>query len=124
MSVGANLIVGGKPERGLRHLQEARSLFESNTTYDHRQGLGWHWILKADMMNAGLIPGDPPVAIEAANCALKILTPLENWPGTARAYCARAQAHESLGNLEVAEADREEQRHHESRTEPVSGSGG
>lgn len=48
MSNGTNKIVGGDTGRGLGLLKEARSLFDTGQSDDHRQGLGWYWILRAD----------------------------------------------------------------------------
>ena len=50
--------------------------------------------------------------------ALEILKPIENWPVVARAYAARAKAHEKLGNEEEAAKDRQEQKVSESQIEP------
>jgi hypothetical protein len=49
----------------------------------------------------------------SADKALEILTPIENWPGVARAYGVRAQALETLGRDEEALADWESQLHYE-----------
>ncbi len=106
ISSGATQILTGEKEQGLASLEEARAHFESEASYDFRQGLGWYWILQADLANAGLVDQPPQKAIHAANQALEILTPIENWPGVVRAYEARAKAHEHLGNLKDAEADR------------------
>jgi tetratricopeptide (TPR) repeat protein len=118
MSTGANLIVNGEIERGLRLLEEARELFERGDSYDHKQGLGWCWILQADLANAGLVNREPAEVADIATHALDILKPIENWPGIARAYAARAKAYERLGNEEAAANDRQEQKISESRIEP------
>jgi hypothetical protein len=47
---------------------------------------------------------------------LAILSPLENWPGIARAYAARAQAYENIGDETTAAADRQEQGYYEDKT--------
>lgn len=107
MSNGSNHILAGRVETAMGSLEEARSLFERGNSHDHRQGLGWYWILHADLINAGLIAGGPPEVIEAADRALAILLPIENWPGIARAYQARAVARERSGNLTAASADRQ-----------------
>jgi tetratricopeptide (TPR) repeat protein len=119
MSNGTNQIVAGKVEHSTGLLKEARSLFESGNSYDHKQGLGWYWILQADMMNAGLIAGSPSEVIGAAERALSLLLPIQNWPGVVRAQAARAQAHERLGNTLAADADREAQLRYESKIDPV-----
>lgn len=124
MSYGANRIVRGEVEQGLAFIEEARSLFESGDGYDHKQGLGWYWILRADLGNAGILPGEVSEVVDAAGQALAILLPLENWPGVARAYAARAQAHEALGDSNAAAADREAQSRYEklvARSEETSG---
>ncbi len=118
MSYGTNLLVGGNLDVGRRLLDEARHLFASGDSRDHRQGLGWCWILQADLMNAGLIAGDAGDVMAAAARALDELLPIENWPGVARAYGARAQAHERLGDAAAAEADRAAQRESEAKVRP------
>lgn len=90
MSHGTNLLVGGDLARGQSLLDEAKALFTSSDSYDHKQGLGWCWILRADLMNAGLLTWDAGAVISAAESALALLLPIENWPGVARAYAARA----------------------------------
>ena len=119
MSNGTNLIVIREIERGLKLLEEARGLFEKGESDDHRQGLGWFWILQADLANAGLVERDPTEGIEITTRALDILLPIENWPGVARAHAARARAHEKLGNEEAAAKDRQEQKLYESKVEPA-----
>jgi tetratricopeptide (TPR) repeat protein len=118
MSNGTNHIVTGGLEQGLLLLEEARELFESGDSYDHRQGLGWFWILQADLANAGLVKREPSEVIEITTHALDILEPIENWPGVVRAYAARAKANERLGNEEQAAKDRLEQKEYEGRIEP------
>jgi tetratricopeptide (TPR) repeat protein len=121
MSNGTNHIVIGEVAKGLALIKEACELFKSGDSYDHQQGLGWHWILQADLANAKIIQRDPSEVVEMANRALELLTPLENWPGVARAYAARAKAHESLANEEAAEKDRKEQQYYESKIELQEG---
>jgi tetratricopeptide (TPR) repeat protein len=117
MSYGTNLIVNGEIDRGLKLLDEAHSLFEKGDSYDHKQGLGWYWILQADLANAGLVMIEPAVVIKIATRALDILKPIENWPGVARGFAARATAYEKLGNEEQAQKDRQEQKVCESKIE-------
>jgi tetratricopeptide (TPR) repeat protein len=117
MSNGTNQLVAGHIERGVGLLDEARSLFESGDSYDHRQGLGWYWVLQADLLNAGLVPGETSVVIDAADRALALLLPIENWPGVARAYAARAQAHERQGDSTAASADQEARQRYEGMVE-------
>lgn len=115
MSTGANYIVARDIEKGLRLLEEARALFEGSDSYDHQQGLGWYWILQADLVNAGIVEKTPSEAVESADRALEILKPIENWPGVARAYAARAKAYEKSGNEDAAAQDRREQKDYESK---------
>jgi hypothetical protein len=117
MSNGANHLVAREIEKGLRLLEEARILFENGNSYDHRQGLGWYWILQADLVNAKIVEKTPSEVIEFADRALEILKPIENWPGVARAYAARAKAHENTGNQDAAGKDRKEQKDYESKVE-------
>jgi tetratricopeptide (TPR) repeat protein len=114
MSSGTNFIVTRKIEQGLALLEEARLVFEKGDSYDHRQGLGWYWILQADLANAEIIDRSPPEVIGFADRTLEILKPIENWPGVARAYAARAKAQEKKGNEAEAAKDRREQQHFES----------
>ena len=116
MSNGANLIVEGEVERGLSMIEKARSLFEAGDSDDFKQGLGWYWILQADLANAGLVDIQATEVIQAADQALTILSPMQNWPGIARAYAARAQAYENIGDDTAAAADRQEQGYYEDKT--------
>lgn len=117
MSNGANYIVARDIEKGMNLLEEARALFEGGDSYDHQQGLGWYWILQADLVNAGIVEKTSAEVIESANRALEILKLIENWPGVARAYAARAKVHESTGNQDAAAQDRKEQQVYESKVE-------
>jgi len=118
MSSGTNLIVAGRIGPGLKLLDDARELFEKGESDDHRQGLGWYWILQADLSNAWLVEREPTEVIIIATHALDILTPIENWPGVARAYAARAIAHQKLGNEQQAVKDHQEQMIYESKVKP------
>ena len=117
MSNGTNYIVNGGVGKGNELLEKARLLFERGDSYDHQQGLGWYWIIQADLVNAGMIEKEPSEVVEVADRALKILKPIENWPGVARAYAARAIAQEKTGNGEAAAGDRQEQEYYESKVE-------
>ena len=90
-------------------MEEARELFEQNTGDDFTQGLGWYWILQADLAHAGITRKKPAEVIAFADTALHLLLPIKNWPGMARAYQARAQADKNLGNLKAAADDSTEQ---------------
>jgi tetratricopeptide (TPR) repeat protein len=116
MSYGSTAIATGDLDGGLVLLEEARTQFESGDSYEHQQGLGWYWILQADLAAAGLVAAEPDGIIAAADRALEILTPIENWPGVARAYGVRAQAFEHLGRQDEARADWESQLHYEEMT--------
>jgi tetratricopeptide (TPR) repeat protein len=105
MSNGTNLIVSGEIERGLKLIEECRGLLEKGDSYDHKQMLGWYWILQADLANAGMVIKEPAEIIAYANTALDLLLPIENWPGVGRAYAARAKAHEGSGEIEQAKKD-------------------
>ncbi len=109
ISNGASLIVNKEKERGLGLLEEARRLFEQDTSFDFRQGLGWYWILQADLAEAGFTSTKPEARVAFADSALHLLLPLKNWPGVARAYAARVQAHKLLGNNVAALEDSSQQ---------------
>lgn len=117
MSHGTNVLVSGERERGLVLLAEAEDLFASGNGPDFGQGFGWCSILRADLINAGLVSGEPAEVAAAAGRALEVLVPIENWPGIARAYSARAKAREKLGDLAGATADRKAQEEAETRTQ-------
>jgi tetratricopeptide (TPR) repeat protein len=118
MSNGTNYLVAGEIDKGLGLMDEARDLFENGDSSDHRQGLGWYWILQADIANAKIVEKEPREVIEIASRALEILKPIENWPGVARSYAARAKAHENLGHADEAAKNRQEQKYCESKIEP------
>jgi hypothetical protein len=117
MSNGTNCIVTGDVGKGLELIEESRRLFEGGKSYDHEQGLGWYWILKADLANAGLIHRKPSEIIEITSHILKILEPIENWSGVARAYAARVIVHQKMGKEDQAEEDRKKQLYYESKVE-------
>jgi hypothetical protein len=106
MSFGTTLIGQGELTGGMSYIEEVRQLFARGDSYDHRQGLGWYWILRADIANAGLQEVDPAEVIVFTDNAITILEPIENWPGVSRAYAARAMAHEHKGDKEAAAVDR------------------
>jgi tetratricopeptide (TPR) repeat protein len=109
MSYGATLIALGQVQDGLDSVDEAYSIFTQGESYDHQQGCGWYWILRADIANAGLQELAPEQIIDFADQALSALESIENWPGVARAYAARAIAYERLGDNAAASADRQAQ---------------
>jgi hypothetical protein len=59
-----------------------RSLFEKGYSYEHKQGLGWCWLIQADLIYADLIAGGPSKAIDASDRALAILLPIVTLPVT------------------------------------------
>lgn len=67
MSTGTNSIVNGEIQPGLIMVEQARSLFESGDDDDSKQGLGWYWILIADLANAGLLKDEKTDVIYAAD---------------------------------------------------------
>ena len=109
MSNGASHLAAGETEHGLALLDEAGELFQRGSSYDYQQGLGWYWILQADLITAGYIQKSSQEVIPLAERALSLLISIENWPGVARAYEARAKAYENLGETEAAERDRQSQ---------------
>jgi tetratricopeptide (TPR) repeat protein len=106
LSLGGTCLANGEIERGLKFLREAKPMFEHHADAEHRQGLGWWYIVWADIGNAGLVEAEPEAALEAAATALEILRPLENWPGVVRAHAARAKAFERLGDEDSARVAR------------------
>ena len=91
-SLGGTCLANGEIERGLKFLNDAKPMFEHVDDFDHRQGLGWWYLIQADINNGGIVKDTPEAALAAADTALEILRPLENWPGIARAHAARANA--------------------------------
>lgn len=106
LSLGTTCLVSGEPERGLKLIADARPMFEHGDDFDHRQGLGWWYLIQADLSDARLAPTDAAYALECADQALAILRPLANWPGVARGHAARAAALERLGKPDEARVAR------------------
>ena len=104
ISYGATLVFSGDVEDGLKYMEEARQAFSRGDSPEYRQGLGWYWILRADLANARVTDGGSEEALEAAAQAIAYLEPIENWPGIGRAWAARAIACEALGDLSGAES--------------------
>lgn len=115
LSLGATCLVNGEVERGLKLLADARPMFEHSDDLEHRQGLGWWYLVQADLSNAGLAQPDPAYALECAGKALEILRPIANWPGVARAHAARARAYERQGDAGAARVARAAQKMAEAR---------
>ncbi len=122
MSNGTSLIVGGEIEEGLSLVDESRSLFEAGDSDDFTQGLGWYWILQADLANGGLIDRGSLEIVHFADQALGYLLPIENWTGAARAYAARAEANKQLGDESAAAADHQTQQQYEGMAAPSESS--
>jgi len=84
-------------------LDDSLSLFSAGSSKDHAQGVGWYWILVADICAAGLMPGGgASEMITAAERALQALTPIENWQGIARAYSVLERAYIMTGDMDAA----------------------
>jgi tetratricopeptide (TPR) repeat protein len=117
MNYGTTLLTGGQVEKGLIYIEKSRPLFEKGEDSDYKQGLGWYWILKAELGLAGLTEEKPQDILGYIDAALKILEPIENWTGMARAYGLRAKVNESQGLTEAAVADRKDQAKYQARVE-------
>ncbi len=109
-SLGGTYLANGDVERGLKYLDDSKPMFEHGDDYDHRQGLGWWYVIQADIRNASLLPDPPEAAVAMSDKALEILRPLKNWPGVARAHEARAKACERMGDPEAARLARTAQK--------------
>ncbi|MGH2521765.1 MAG: hypothetical protein ACRDH2_04595 [Anaerolineales bacterium] len=105
-SFGASCLANGEVERGLKFLADSKPMFEHHADVEHRQGLGWWYLIQADIRNAGLVADAPEAALGFARDALEILRPLENWSGVARAHAARAKAYERIGDEEASRVAR------------------
>lgn len=88
-------------------LDECLALFSSGSSDDHMQGVGWHWILVADLCSAGLLPGGATAVIAAAEEALQALIPIKNWQGIARAHSSLEHAYKENGDEDLARQARE-----------------
>jgi tetratricopeptide (TPR) repeat protein len=120
MNFGTTLLMSGEAERGLSLIEKSKPLFEAGDDFDSKQGLGWYWILQTELALAGLKPLDPKDQLAAADRALEILMPIENWAGVARAYGLRARIHQSQGNEAEAAADLERQVEYQGRDQAGS----
>ncbi|MCJ7725940.1 MAG: hypothetical protein MUP76_06070 [Acidimicrobiia bacterium] len=103
LSMAGTRFASGDPDQGMLLLLEARRVFDPSAGPDHMQGIGWSWLLEADVANAGLMEGGPMEAVAAAARALGILRPIDNWAGIARVYEAMAAAEEKSGDAATAE---------------------
>ncbi|WP_053364818.1 hypothetical protein [Bacillus sp. FJAT-27245] len=104
-STGINLLSSRQIEDGLSFLNEAKDAFEKGESADHRQGVGWYWLILADLGNKGMIPAENNETIEYATKAIAILEDIGNLPGIARAYEARSIAYKNKGDDDRAEED-------------------
>lgn len=104
-STGINLLSNRQIEEGLSLLLEAKKSFQEGNTSDHKQGVGWYWIILADLGNKGLINVSNEDIINYASKAIAILTKIQNIPGISRAYEARSIAYKNSGDYEKAEDD-------------------
>ena len=101
-SLGGTCLANGEKERGLKLLDDSKGMFEHGQGEDFQQGLGWWYIIQADIRNNGMVPDSLEATLQLANQALELLRPLKNWPGIARAHAARASVYDKLNNAEQA----------------------
>lgn len=106
-SKGISHISNNQVQEGLSLLDRALGMFEKGDTFDHIQGIGWYWIIKADIANKGIISVPSEKIVEFADQALEKLLPINNWPGISRAYLARSMAYGNLGKADLAQEDLE-----------------
>lgn len=92
VSLGSTKLANGDLDNGLRLLNEARPMLEHHDDFDHKQALGWWYILQADIRNNGMVADTPEAALALADQGLALVRPLKNWAGIARAHQARAKA--------------------------------
>ncbi|WP_316572757.1 hypothetical protein [Neobacillus sp. YIM B06451] len=104
-STGINLLSSRQIEDGLSLLNQAKVAFEKGESADHKQGIGWYWIILSDLGNKGMVPAGKEEIIEYATKAIAILTEIGNLPGIARAYEARAIAYKNKGDDNQADED-------------------
>jgi len=89
-SSAIHLLSNRQMEEGLSLLEEAKRAFEKGDTNDHKQGVGWYWIILADLGNKKLIKVSRSDIVDYCNKALEILLPINNEAGVLRAYKAMA----------------------------------
>ncbi|MFE8700799.1 hypothetical protein ACFYKX_09245 [Cytobacillus sp. FJAT-54145] len=104
-STGINLLSSRRIEEGLNFLRKAKKVFEAGNTSEYLQGVGWYWIIMADLGNKGIVSATNEEIINYANKAIKILTPIQNSQGISRAHEARSIAYKKMGNNEKANND-------------------
>ena len=117
MNFGTTLLTGGQVEKGLAYIEQSRPIFEKGESFDHKQGLGWYWILQAELGLAGIVDAEPKDLLSMLNTALEILEPIQNWTGVARSYGLRTKVLESQGRTGLAAADRKLQAEYQARVD-------
>ncbi|WP_096154195.1 MULTISPECIES: hypothetical protein [Bacillus] len=104
-STGVNLLSNREIEEGLQLLLEAKKHFEAENSVEHKQGLGWYWIIMSDLGNKGMIASSNEQILNYSSKAIELLTQIQNTSGIARAYKARATAYKNMGKYKLAEND-------------------
>lgn len=106
-STGINLLSNREVEKGLQMLLEGKKWFEAEVenSDEHKQGLGWYWIIMSDLGNKGMIVCSNEEIIKYSSKAINILTQINNTAGVARAYKARSIAYKNMGIYDLAEND-------------------
>ena len=92
-SSGVDKISAGDLDEGRQLLDEALLEFNKGNSKDHIQGAGWIWIIRADIINAGIVEAEYQEIVEICNKAIELLEPINNWQGLVRAYQARSVVH-------------------------------
>lgn len=105
LSDAANKFRHGMGTKGIHLLDMAEEVFNQGESAEHKQGLGWAYILRADLMESRLMPGTDDDIIQFASVAIDVLEPIKNYPGLVRAHSVRARAYERLGKLDNQQAD-------------------
>ncbi len=98
-------ISSGNIKEGTLLLEGALQEFNKGNSTDHKQGAGWIWIIRADIMNAEIIEANHEEIVETCNKAIELLKPINNWQGLVRAYQARATTHRKNNLQDLAEKD-------------------
>lgn len=105
LSDGHTRLLNGDLGGGEHAIQEARRLFESGDSSEHKRGLGKYWTLRAELIIAGALPGNANEALEASDRAVNINPQKEDRSWAVRAYTARARAYSALGDNQAAALD-------------------
>ncbi len=66
-------ISSGNIKEGTLLLEEALQEFNKGNSTDHKQGAGWIWIIRADIMNAEIIEANHEEIVETCNKAIELL---------------------------------------------------